>query len=109
MGCPAGNNHDPAISRADTLPIAGAFAPLDLVHIQHGRRGAARCLVTQPESGADPLPDWHRIRVGATQLAGNCDRFLRRQVGEPQYSGRRGERRVTEPLGFGVAAVGAQR
>ena len=45
MGCSAGNHHDPAVSRADALPISGPFAALDLMHIQYRRCGAARGLV----------------------------------------------------------------
>jgi hypothetical protein len=103
------DDHDPAIRRADPLPIACPFAALDLMHIQHGRGSAPRSLVTQPEPGAHSLSDRYRFPLGSAQLVRECDRLVGRQVGEPQPSGGGGNGRVAESLGFGVAPVGVQR
>jgi hypothetical protein len=109
MGCAPGNHYDPAISRTDALPISGPLAALDLMHIQYRRCGTARGLVSQPQSGADPLPHWYGVPCGTTQLSRNRDSLLRRQVREPQRSWRDGKGGVTKPLGFGVATGGVQR
>jgi hypothetical protein len=103
------DDHDPAVSWADPLPVACPFAAFDLVHVQHRCGGTPSRLVTQPESSADPLSNRYRLGVCATKLASEGDGLLWRQMGKPQPSGRGGEGRVTEPLSFGVTSVGVQR
>src|SRR6476619_7369059 len=109
MGRATRDDHDPAISRTDPLPVAGSFAAFDLVHVQHRRSGTPRPLVTKPESGTDPLPDRHWFGVRSAELPRQRNRLLWRQMGKPQLARGGAKRRVTEPLSFGVTTVGVQR